>query len=173
LRTCNEIKNPHRKLASKRIYFKCFHFFYSKDIWYPWVYIRCLVRLDHCSSSNMLSRAALFLVCFSLYIFYASSLEPLTTLRIVNLGINCISKTSAHRCSKITSIVFKGRVQRILPSLKCAKLLGVVCKGGAGRIMLGASRHVQIESVMHFLHVEEIHQPLWMCILLDVFMDSI
>jgi hypothetical protein len=125
------------------------------------------------TSSNMHSPTALLLVCFSLYIFYVSSLEPLTTLRVVNLGMNCISKTSAHRCSKITSIVFKGRVQRLLPNLKCTKLLGIICKGGAGRIMLGVSRHVQIESVMHFMHVEEIHQPLWMCILSDFLMDSI
>jgi hypothetical protein len=118
-----------------------------------------------------------FFVCIMPGILKVSSLElePLTTLRVVLVGMQCIAKTTDLKNSKLASIVWKGRANRI-PTLRCTRIVEIISNGGSQRLvsmgMHSITRHFKISTVLQLVCIEEEQRPLWICILLDMFTDA-
>jgi hypothetical protein len=106
----------------------------------------------------------------------ASSLEPLTTLRILSMGMQCVARTTDPKCSQIVSIICKGGLKRV-PNLKCTQIMGIITHGGAGRIlsmgMLRISQNLKTSTMLQLIDIEDTERPLWLCILSDLCMDLI
>ena len=103
-----------------------------------------------------------------------SSLEPLTTLRVVTGSAQCIRQSLNPKYSKIASIIVKGRIMRI-SNLKCTRIIQITLNRKLSRIVsvgvLKNSPNTQLTRMIQFIHLEEDQRPLWMCILLDLFVD--
>jgi hypothetical protein len=121
-----------------------------------------------------------------------SSLEPLTTLRVLATSMQYVAKTADPKYSQFVSIVCKvsnfycfwsldifltqtleqGGLNRI-PNLKCTQMLGIIAHGGHRRIMLRISRSVTITAMLQLVNIEDVERPLWICILSDWFIDLV